>query len=214
LNKRQEPFFLCAGALVPYKRIDVAIAACNALSLPLWVIGKGPELEALKAQAGPTVKFFGHVSEGFLWESYRRCRALLFSGIEDFGIVPVECLASGRPIIAVQAGGVAETVQGVPVGTPREALPARASGVFIPKSGFGSPVALEQAISYFITVEGAFQAQYMRENAQQFESASFFRTWRRFADRVKIPPGVSPAGGTAEMHGARSSKAGVAVGES
>jgi glycosyltransferase involved in cell wall biosynthesis len=214
LHKCQEPFFLCAGALVPYKRIDVAIAACNSLGVPLWVIGKGPELEALKGQAGPTVKFFGHVSEGFLWESYRRCRALLFPGIEDFGIVPVECLASGRPVIAVQAGGVAETVQGVPVGTPQEALPARVSGVFVPKSGFGSSAALAQAIRYFTTIEGRFQAQHMLENAQQFESASFFRTWRRFADRVKIPTGVSPAGRGAEMHEARSSKAGVAVGES
>ncbi len=192
LNTNQESFFLCAGALVPYKRVDVAIAACNSLGLPLWVIGKGPELEALKAQAGSTVKLLGHVSEAFLWECYDRCRALLFPGIEDFGIVPVECLASGRPVIAVQAGGVAETVQGVPVGTPSEALPQRASGVFIPKSGFGSPAAFAQAIRYFQTIEGQFQAQYIRENAQHFESVSFFRAWRRFADQAKIPKGSQP----------------------
>jgi glycosyltransferase involved in cell wall biosynthesis len=213
LNARQEPFFLCAGALVPYKRIDVAIAACNSIGAPLWVIGKGPELDALKAQAGPTVKFFGHVSEAFLWECYRRCRALLFPGIEDFGIVPVECLASGRPVIAIQAGGVAETVQGVPVGTPQEALPAHATGVFMPKSSFGSPAALAKAIRYFATVEGAFQAQDMRENAQQFESASFFRTWRRFADRVKIPKGVLPAGVSAEACETDVCRAEVSVGE-
>jgi glycosyltransferase involved in cell wall biosynthesis len=194
LDKQQEPFFLCAGALVPYKRIDVAIDACNALGVPLWVVGKGPELEALKARAGDTVRFFGHVSEAFLWESYRRCRALLFPGIEDFGIVPVECLASGRPVIAVQAGGVSETVEGVPVGTPGGLLPDRMSGVFIPKSAFGSPSALAGAIRYFMTIEGRCEPQHLRENAQRFETSVFFRTWRRFAAQVKIPRGELPDG--------------------
>jgi glycosyltransferase involved in cell wall biosynthesis len=194
LNKRQEPFFLCAGALVPYKRIDVAIDACNTLQVPLWVVGKGPELEALKAKAGRTVQFFGHVSESFLWESYRRCRALLFPGVEDFGIVPVECLASGRPVIAVQAGGASETVDGVAVGTPRATLPRRMSGVFLPKSSLGSAEALAQAIRYFSSIEPHFQAQDARENAQRFEYAVFFRTWRRFAGQVKIPLGDLPAG--------------------
>lgn len=193
-ESQREPFFLCAGALVPYKRIDVAIDACNALGMPLWVVGKGPELEALKRRAGKSVRFFGHVSESFLWECYKRCRALLFPGIEDFGIVPVECLAAGRPVIAVHAGGVSETVDGVPAGTPVGALPPRMSGVFIPKSGFGSPSALAGAIRYFMTIEQHFQQRHLQENAQRFEMAVFFRTWRRFADRVKIPRGELPSG--------------------
>jgi glycosyltransferase involved in cell wall biosynthesis len=193
-NKQQEPFFLCAGALVPYKRIDVAVDACKALGVPLWVVGRGPELEALKSRAGKTVRFFGHVSEAFLWECYRRSRALLFPGIEDFGIVPVECLASGRPVIAVQAGGVTETVEGALVGTPVGALPHRLSGVFIPKSSFGSPSALAGAIRYFMTIETRFQPQQLQENARRFETAVFFRTWRRFAEQVKIPKGELPVG--------------------
>jgi len=211
LNKRQEPFFLCAGALVPYKRVDLAIDACNALRVPLWVVGKGPEAEALKARAGDTVRFFGHVSEAFLWECYRRCRALLFPGTEDFGIVPVECLASGRPVIAVQAGGVAESVEGVAVGTPIEALPSRFSGVFIAKGASGSAVALADAIRYFKTIEGRFDARQIAQNAQRFDFSVFFRTWRRFADQVKIPiDNLSP--GKSDIKPAETAAA--AVGES
>jgi glycosyltransferase involved in cell wall biosynthesis len=192
LNSMHDPFFLCAGALVPYKRIDVAVDACNALKVPLWIVGKGPEFEALKARAGDTVRLFGHVSEAFLWECYRRCRALLFPGIEDFGIVPVECLASGRPVIAIQGGGVSETVDGVLVGTPKEALPSRMSGVFIPKSALGSAQAMAQAITYFETIKGSFKEQHLHENAERFESKVFFETWRCFAERVKIAKGEVP----------------------
>jgi glycosyltransferase involved in cell wall biosynthesis len=195
LDSMHDPFFLCAGALVPYKRIDVAIDACNALKAQLWVVGKGPEFEALKARAGDTVRFFGHVSEAFLWECYRRCRALLFPGIEDFGIVPVECLASGSPVIAVQGGGVSETVEGVLFGTPREALPSRMSGVFIPKSALGSAQTMAQAISYFETIEERFHEQHLLENAERFESKVFFQTWRCFAERVKIDKGEMPSDG-------------------
>lgn len=194
LNERQEPFFLCAGALVPYKRVDVAIEACEKLNLPLWVVGKGPELEKLRSRAGSKTRFFGHVSEAFLWECYKRCRALLFPGIEDFGIVPVECLASGRPVIATQAGGAAETVDGVPVGTDINALPSKMSGVFIPKSGLGSADQFAKAIRYFSRIEGLFEARIIRENAQRFEYPVFFQTWRRFAERVKIPEGDGSAG--------------------
>lgn len=211
LGEMRESFFLCAGALVPYKRIDVAVDACTALKAPLWVLGKGPELEALKARGGATVRFFGHVSEAFLWECYRRCRALLFPGIEDFGIVPVECLASGRPVIAVQAGGVSETVQGVAVGTPREILPESISGVFIPKGELGSVEGLLQGIYYFENVEDRCLPERLKENAQRFETAVFFQTWRRFAERVRIPPGRLPMTRRESYGGADTS---VAVGDS
>lgn len=197
LNNQEEPFFLCAGALVPYKRVDVAIEACDKLNVPLWVVGKGPELDKLKASAGSKTRFFGHVSEAFLWECYRRCRALLFPGIEDFGIVPVECLASGRPVIAVQAGGAAETVDGVAVGADASSLPKMKSGVFVPKSGVGSAPEFAKAIRYFSRIEGLFDPQVVRENAQRFEYPVFFQTWRRFAEQVKIPAGngvVAPGG--------------------
>jgi glycosyltransferase involved in cell wall biosynthesis len=183
---------------VPYKRVDVAIDACNELKAHLWIVGKGPERAALEGRAGPTVRFFGHVSEAFLWECYKRCRALLFPGIEDFGIIPIECLSSGRPVIAVQAGGVSESVDGVLVGSPLpQALERPASGVFIPKSGFGSSQAFAAAISYFSQIEPTFEAESLRRNAQRFEYREFFRAWAIFAKNVGIPAGsdmVPPSG--------------------
>ncbi len=102
--------FLCVSALVPYKKIDHAVIACTADSRPLVVIGTGPEQARLQRLAGPTVTFLGWQPNEVLREHYRRCRALLFPGLEDFGIVPAEALACGAPVIALNRGGVAETV--------------------------------------------------------------------------------------------------------
>jgi glycosyltransferase involved in cell wall biosynthesis len=192
LNQQTEPFFLCAGALVPYKRVDVAIEACTMLKVPLWVLGKGPERAALESKAGPTVRFFGHVSESFLWEAYRRCSALLFPGIEDFGIVPVECLSSGRPVIAVQAGGVSETVDGVALGVVQLPAGTNATGVMIPKSASGSAQRMAEAIEFFRSNPQAFTAEAARRNAQRFDYATFFQSWRSFAEQAKISPGRVP----------------------
>ncbi len=102
--------YLVASALVPYKRIDQAVSACSATGRPLVVIGEGPERARLEAAAGPSVSFLGWKPDEVLRDHYRRCRALLFPGEEDFGIAPVEALACGAPVIALGAGGVAETV--------------------------------------------------------------------------------------------------------
>ena len=103
-------FYLCVSALVPYKRIDQAIAACSALNRPLIVIGDGPDRARLKRLAGPSVQFLGWQSDTQIRDHYRRCKALLFPGEEDFGIVPIEALACQSPVIALNRGGVAETV--------------------------------------------------------------------------------------------------------
>jgi glycosyltransferase involved in cell wall biosynthesis len=98
------------SALVPYKRVDHAVAACSRSGRPLIVIGEGPECARLQAQAGPTVRFLGWQPDEVIREHYRRCRALLFPGEEDFGIVPAEALACAAPVIALGRGGAAETV--------------------------------------------------------------------------------------------------------
>ncbi len=190
LEAQKEPFFLCAGALVPYKRVDVAVDACTALGLPLWVVGKGPDREKLEARAGACVRFFGHVSEAFLWACYTRCRALLFPGIEDFGIIPVECLSAGTPVVAIHAGGVAETVEGEIM--REEEKRERSSGVLLPKSTFGSVAAFADGIRYFMSREDSFDSEYMRRNAQRFEYSAFFESWRVFAEKVNISVGASP----------------------
>ena len=102
--------YLCVSALVPYKRVDQAVTACSASGRRLDVIGAGPERARLERLAGPTVRFLGWQPDEVIRDHYRRCRALLFPGEEDFGIVPIEALATGAPVIALGRGGVAETV--------------------------------------------------------------------------------------------------------
>jgi glycosyltransferase involved in cell wall biosynthesis len=106
----QEDYYLVLARLVSYKRIDLAISACNQLKKRLVVIGSGPELEKLRALAGPTVTMLGHVSDAEATRYAGECRALLFCGEEDFGMAPLELAAAGRPTIAYAAGGALETV--------------------------------------------------------------------------------------------------------
>ena len=104
-------FYLWAGELAPYKRPDIAVEAFRKLDLPLVVIG-GPDaqVKALQGMAGPKTTFLGRVTFDVLKDHMARCRALVFPGEEDFGIVPVEVMASGRPVIAYGRGGVMDTV--------------------------------------------------------------------------------------------------------
>ncbi len=102
--------YLCFGRLVAYKRVDLAVSACTRLGLPLVVAGAGPELSRLRSLAGPTVRFEESVSDERYLELLAGARALLFPGEEDFGIVPVEAMAAGVPVIAFGRGGALDTV--------------------------------------------------------------------------------------------------------
>jgi glycosyltransferase involved in cell wall biosynthesis len=104
-------YFLVVSALVPYKRIDVAIHAASRLGVPLKVVGTGPDLQRLQSLGGPSVEFLGNVDDTSLRELYRQARALVLPAEEDFGIAPVESLACGRPVVALGRGGALETVQ-------------------------------------------------------------------------------------------------------
>jgi glycosyltransferase involved in cell wall biosynthesis len=109
-NRPRHDAYLVVSALVSYKRIDHAVAACTRSRRRLVVIGDGPERRRLEAMAGPDVLFLGWQPDEVIRNHYRHCRALLFPGEEDFGIVPVEALACGAPVIALGRGGAAETV--------------------------------------------------------------------------------------------------------
>jgi glycosyltransferase involved in cell wall biosynthesis len=108
-----EDYYLVVAALVPYKRVDDAIEACGALGRRLVVVGAGPDrrrLERVARRSGARVDFLGRVADADLPGLYARARAFLFPGVEDFGIAPLESLASGRPVVALACGGALETL--------------------------------------------------------------------------------------------------------
>jgi glycosyltransferase involved in cell wall biosynthesis len=105
-----EGHFLIVSALVPYKRIDIAIDACRRAGARLRIVGEGPERERLMQRGGSDVEFLGWLSNEAIREEYRRAAAVLLPGEEDFGIVPVEAQACGRPVVALGRGGALETV--------------------------------------------------------------------------------------------------------
>jgi len=109
--KQKGDYFLSVGRLTYAKRVDLAIAACNKLKLPLKIVGKGKEEVSLRSIAGPTIEFVGGVSDSELARLYAGARACIFCALdEDFGMVPVESMGHGVPVIALGEGGVLETV--------------------------------------------------------------------------------------------------------
>ena len=166
-----DDYYLVAGELRSYKRVDLAIQACNKLGRRLVVIGSGPDA-ALKKMAGPTVEFLGRVSDSVFREKLANCRALLFPGVEDFGIVPVEAMASGRPVIAFARGGALESVEdGV-------------SGLFFDEPTVES---LVRSMEIFESEEASFKSSNCVARAQRFSR-------QRFLDRFDALLASSVAG--------------------
>ncbi len=155
---KQGDYYLVVSGFAPYKRIDLAIEACESLGRRLLIIGDGQDKKYLRRLAGKNTEFLGRVSRKELRDLYRHCRALLFPGREDFGIVPLEAMASGRPIIAYAKGGALETV-----------IPHQ-TGIFFESPSVDS---LKDAILTFEMREGEFSAQVCRKQALKFSKQSF-----------------------------------------
>lgn len=153
-----EDFFLYCGQLVPYKRADIAIEAFNRLGLKLMVVGEGSDLPRLKRMAGPNITLMGRQPDEVLRGLYARCRALIFPGEEDFGIVPVEAMASGRPVIAFGKGGVCDSV--------RDGI----GGILYPDQTVAGLVA---AVTRFQREEANFTQQDIAAEAAHFSAARF-----------------------------------------
>lgn len=165
LGERQEPYYLIVSALVPYKRIEIAVAAFNRLKLPLKIAGEGPIRKKLEKMARSNVEFLGWVDDQVLPTLYASCQAVIFPGEEDFGIVPLEAQASGRPVIAYGKGGALETI------LPLDNLEL-ATGVFFRES---TPESLIEAVRIF------------QQNRQRFEPAAIRCHACRFSrDRFKV----------------------------
>ena len=149
-------FDLVVSALVPYKRVDLAVRAYTRLGYPLKVIGTGTEHDTLRAAAGPNIEFLGWRDDAAVREHYRRCRLLVFPGEEDFGIVPLEAQACGKPVVAFGRGGALETVR------------AGETGVFFgAQSEAGLLGAVEEAAGH------RWDAALIRRHAEQFAAPRF-----------------------------------------
>ena len=110
ISKNVENYFLMTGRALPYKRFDIAVKAFNELGLPLKIIGKGPEIKKLKKIAKNNIEFLGYLSDKETSSYFSKCKAFIFPPEEDFGITPLEAMASGRPVIAFKGGGALETI--------------------------------------------------------------------------------------------------------
>ncbi len=164
-------FYFCIGQLVPYKRVDIAVAACTKLGRRLVVVGSGTEEARLRAMAGPTIEFRGWASKEDLQTFYQNARALLFPGEEDFGIVPLESMASGRPVIAYGSGGALDTVV------------EGETGVFFERQSVDD---LVNAMLRFETTEDGFEPHALRRHAAGFGREIFRRKMKGFIDACLI----------------------------
>lgn len=165
LSEKHDDYFLVVSRLNAYKRIDLVIDAFNRLSLPLVIIGTGPHETKLKKMAKKKITLLGRVSEEELASRLSNCRAFIFPGQEDFGIAPVEAMASGRPVIAYGRGGALETVV--------DGL----TGIFFKRQ---TTEDLIDAVHRFEKM--AFDPQSIRRHAQQFDKEIFKKKIREYVN--------------------------------
>lgn len=166
-ERSEGAYDLVVSALVPYKRLDLVLEAYRGSGRPVRIVGQGPERKALEAQAPAEVRFLGHVDDVTLRELYRGARAVLMPGIEDFGIVPVEAMACGRPAVVFAEGGGAESVVDGQTGVVFRTL---------------TPAALRSAVDSLETMR--FNRDTLRARAQAFSPQAFEQRFKAFVTRA------------------------------
>lgn len=175
-SEPEQAYYLMVSALVPYKGVDLAIRAFNAMRRPLTIVGSGPLETSLRRLAGPTIEMVGWRSDEELRQYYAACRAVIFPSQEDFGIVPLEANAAGRPVIALGQGGALETV--IPANDLHDPLTVhphlggdyQPTGVFFPHR---TPDSLQAAVEFFEAHETQFNREAMRQHALPFDRERF-----------------------------------------
>ncbi len=153
--------------MMKYKKMDLAIEAFNQMKLPLKIVGRGVEYKNLKKMAGPTIEFLGRVSDEKLREIYSQARAFIFPQEEDFGIVAIEALASGRPVIAFRAGDIAENIKD------------GESGVLFERQTVSDII---EAVKRFEKME--FNPQKIRQSSLRFSKERFKREIKEFVEKA------------------------------
>ena len=175
LSGSVEDYFVVVSRLVPYKKVDVIVEAFNDLGLRLLVIGEGPEMGRIKRMARRNVEILGRVGDGELVEILSKARAFVFAAYEDFGISPVEAMASGVPVIAYGRGGLTESVED------------GKSGIFFMEQ---TPEAVSEAVRRFLRMEDRFVREKIRERAMRFSPERFRREFAEVVEEVRERMGV------------------------
>ncbi len=168
-SRPSEDFYLSVGQLTPYKRPDLLIEAFNVLGRPLLVVGDGEMLRGLRRISGANIRLLGSQPFAVIRDLYARCRAVVFPGIEDFGIVPVEAMASGKPVIAYGRGGVVDTIiDGV-------------TGAFFHEQTVNAVV---QAVRRFEERQPTFDQAAIRAHASRFSERAFKERFRSYIEGI------------------------------
>jgi glycosyltransferase involved in cell wall biosynthesis len=162
VSNKEKDYYLVVSRLEYYKKTDLAIEVFNELGLPLIIVGNGTKAAELKEMAKPNIKFMSGLSSQELADLYANCKALIFPQYEDYGITPLEALASGRPVIAYEKGGVLETM------IPYQGDASKSTAVFFKEQTVES---LKAAIELFETLH--FDPQFIKAHADKFDEYVF-----------------------------------------
>jgi glycosyltransferase involved in cell wall biosynthesis len=166
ISDTSKDYLLAVGRLIPYKRFDLVIEVANKLNIPLKIVGEGPEKKKLQKIAGPTVEFLGKVSAEELRKLLSECLAFVFPQVEDFGIAPVEAMASGRPVVAYKGGGALDFI-------------TEKTGIFFEKQ---STESLENAIQKLKTTK--FNPHEIKAHAENFSTENFLKKFDTYLNSL------------------------------
>lgn len=169
----EKTYYLAVGRLTPYKKFRLIVEAFNALNKPLIIVGTGVEERDLRARAHKNIHFLGHVDNDELAVLYAQARALIFPQTEDFGITPVEAMATGRPVIAYAAGGALETV-----------IPGKTGILFKDQSAVGIINAVHEFERHATAHNTPFDPDAISKHAQRFSKERFQKDFRAYVEQA------------------------------
>lgn len=165
ISKQTKGYFLAVGRLIPYKKFDMIIEAFNELGLQLKIVGTGIMKEKLQKMARPNIEFLGFVNETELSRLYSECEALIFPQVEDFGIIALEAMSSGRPVIAYKKGGSEEMVVD------------GKTGIFFEEQ---DSMHLKLAVEKFIKDKEKFNSEEIKKYVEEFDEENFERKFSKY----------------------------------